>query len=237
MSLETSTVPCSICGIPIEIIPISGVREGWCPACMERGGNVAKARTVQDQRQREWQSLTRNFKAYLDTDLNRLPCPERLREAMTWHCGTKGLNLWGLPATGKTRTLFLLLKREFDAGHTFRAFGPCDFNLAIEKAGFHPAAFIESCRKADLLAFDDIGKVRMSPVIEGHFFAILEYRAANGKPCLFTHNFPSEAARAHRHLNGDTLESKFRNGNAVVRRIRDFCYHVEFKQSDIQFRT
>lgn len=236
MTTETVTVPCAICGAPTEIIPIGGERRGWCPECVDRGGNITKATAADDQRQKEWLSLTRNFKAYLDTDLSRLPCPEKLKEALAWHCGSKGLNLWGVPAAGKTRTMLLLLKREFDNGRTFRVFGPADFNLAVEKAGFHPGAFIQSCRNADLLAFDDIGKVRMSPVIEGHFFGILEHRTANGKPIILTHNFPSEAAQKSRGLNGDTLESKFRNGQSLVRRIRDFCYHIEFRQSDIQFR-
>ena len=49
-------------------------------------------------------------------------------------------------------------------------------------------------------------------------FSILDRRMANAKPVLLTHN--STAAQ---------LEYKFRHGEAMVRRIRDFTRSVYFK--------
>jgi len=139
---------------------------------------------------------------------------------MHWPSGDKGqgLNLWGKPDTGKTRTLYLILKREHFNGRSIIIFGPGDFNSECERRAYHRAEWVRRLQSVDLLAFDDFDKMSLTADQEKTFFGIIDRRVSNKKPCLFTHN-----------SNGDALKYKFRLGEPLVRRMREFCKHIHFK--------
>lgn len=210
-------VPCQKCGITISIIPIANVRTGLCDQCSHQTtDHGAEARGLAHDRLR-WRKLTENFAGYLNTDWYRLPYQDKSAIALRWKYGSRGLNLWGPPKTGKTRTLIKVCEQLFQDGKRIKLFGPADFGILLQKQGWNNAAWLSSLRNHDALVFDDIGKARLSPVTEGHWFGILEYFIGVEKPILITHNFPAEK-----------LAGRFKNGEAIVGRIREHFQSIYF---------
>jgi DNA replication protein DnaC len=211
-------VPCRKCGVHIEIIPIAGIETGDCEKCSQAAStHIDQARTFGDRRA-EWARRTDHFKRYRQSDWYKLPCPEKTSMALQWAYGATGLNLWGKTGMGKTRTLLMVLERLFiEEKRSFMIFGPSDFGIELGRQGFGKPAWLSKLRAKDVLAFDDVGKARMSPVQEGDWFGIIEYFISMEKPILLTHNF-----------DGYGLEGKFNNGEAIVSRIRQHFRSIHF---------
>lgn len=209
---------CRTCGVSIELIPIGDITDGYCDGCAKKHFNnlvVDKALQIV-----KWKRQTANFATYMDTVFDKLPCPTRSQKALEWQYEARGLNLWGPPRTGKTRTLILILKQCFDSGKHFKIFGPKDFALALDQRRFNTADFLTACRCVDVIAFDDIGKLQLTPVQEGEFFGLLEYFIASGRPWVVTHNY-----------NGTQLEHRFpKHGAAIVARLRECFTSIHFNQ-------
>lgn len=213
-------VPCKKCGEPVTILPIGGITEGYCDACTEAvSDHSSEAHGLANTRLR-WLKLMENFKFYLQSDFYKLPCPEASGQALAWEFGSTGLNLWGPPSLGKTRTLCMVLEKLHFDGKRFYAFGPSDLSLAIQKCGWNTGPYLNKLRCCDVLAFDDLGKIKLSPVMEGHFFGLLEYFCASGKPLMVTHNYDK-----------DTLPGRFIHGQAILARLADpeRFQSIEFK--------
>ncbi|NBR91550.1 MAG: ATP-binding protein [Rhodobacteraceae bacterium] len=69
-----------------------------------------------------------------------------------------------------------------------------------------------------LLAFDDLGKERLTQRLESDLFAIIDERTSNLRPTIITTNY-----------NGTTLLERFNNketGEALLRRIREYYHPV-----------
>lgn len=213
---ESIVTSCAVCGRPLTIISFAGVTAGECDHCQTVEARTTAKKLLADTSNLAWRKLTANFSAYLDTDFNRLPCPEQSTQALAWD-GKHGLNLWGPPATGKTRTLLLVLKSAHDQGRSIKVFGPSDFSASIVRKRYEAAGYIKWLRDFDLLAFDDLGKVRLTPIQEGYFFGLLESFFAQGKPVFTTHNYDAK-----------TLQRKFANGEALVSKIRRHCQSIHF---------
>lgn len=205
-------VPCDRCGEPTYIVPIAGVTAGVCEKCIEVEHQRKRQTNQVTTSIRSWDNLTQNFKRYMHTDWHKLPCQYASGRAIEWRPDEEktSLNLWGVPRTGKTRTMIEILRREYDYGKTFRVFGPADFALTIASLGFKADEWVKGLRKADLIAFDDIDKLRLSPVQEGQLFGLIEHFIACQKPIIMTHNSDAFA-----------LTRRFKCGEALVGRIKD----------------
>jgi DNA replication protein DnaC len=88
--------------------------------------------------------------------------------------------------------------------------------MAIEK-GFddhkHGQVLDYFCN-VPLLAFDDLGKERLTARMESDLFAIIDERTSNLRPTIITTNY-----------NGTTLLDRFNNketGEAILRRLREY---------------
>lgn len=216
MTREFLTVECSDCGESIEIIPIGGVRSGLCDSCSEARSRRSSHGVFGD---RAWETLSARFRFYWNTDEAKLPCQESSLRALSWAYGAKGLNLWGGTKLGKTRTMILVLKRLHDSGKKVLLFGPSDFGQEMAKRGLAYKDWLGRVRCKDAIAFDDIGRVRMSPTVEGEFYGLLEYFVASGRPMIFTHNF-----------DGQRLSKLYRHGDAIVARMREHFLSIHFKE-------
>ena len=221
--MTTVNLPCLRCGVPVEIVleyRLAGAERGAiCSDCIASDGRSQIDRGLAEQRTAGWRDTCP--RQFADTEIKRLPCPAQSAAAMRWKPDSgAGLNLWGMPATGKSRTLFLLLKRAYVAGASVRFFLSGQFEGELEKRAWKRAAWLDRVCLCDVLAFDDLDKC--APLSGDHekvLFSILDRRMANAKPVLLTHN--STAAQ---------LEYNFRHGEAMVRRIRDFTRSVYFKR-------
>ena len=155
--------------------------------------------------------------AFIDTDITRLS--ENLQRAAGWEPGQKAsLLLHGTTGTGKTRTAWLVFNRLWYANFPDKAvwLPMRKLEMAIEK-GFdehkHGKVLDYFCT-VPLLAFDDLGKERLTARMESDLFAIIDERTSNLRPTIITTNY-----------NGTTLLDRFTNketGEALLRRIREY---------------
>lgn len=216
-----NTVACKRCGSAVEVLEGGPLNYGvLCEPCIKL--TFAENQKVQDSIKRaqwlaRWSMICPPL--FLETKIDLLPHPDQTARALEWHRNGsgKGLNLWGFPDTGKTRTLFLVLQREHAEGAQIQVFTSGQFERQLEARAWKRAPWVEKLIQCDVLAFDDMDKMNLSREGEKVFFAILDGRMCNGRPVLLTHN--STAA---------ILEYRFHFGEPMVRRIRDFCQSIHF---------
>jgi DNA replication protein DnaC len=191
-------------------------QEVTCSVCVDREERERLERLQAIALRNTWIKLCPPL--FHDTMLDKLPYPGKTEEALSWRFWDgHGLNLWGVPNTGKTRTLFLILERLHFSGKRCRVFSPADFMAELEARNYRRAEWIRLLAKTDFLAFDDMDKLSLTAPQEKMFFALLDKRMTCKRPCLFTHN-----------SKADQLEYNFRTGPALVRRIRQFTKSIHF---------
>jgi DNA-directed RNA polymerase subunit RPC12/RpoP len=217
ISLETVSYSCSRCGQNVEVLEHLRhlITTTICPDCSDFVRETQANLDKSNKRAAEWERLCPPD--FRNTVVDRLPRQTKTNEALEWTYGGKGLNLWGVPDTGKTRTCWLILQREHFRGRRILAFCPGDFDgyyEAVEKK----ASWIRSLARVDLMLFDDVDKYGMSYQAEKAFFTVLDTRLRYHRPTLFTGN-----------SDGEKLELKFREGPALVKRIRQSSKSIHFK--------
>jgi len=224
MKPDTLALPCLRCGKNVVVLADMAHYGTICEAC-----TAAESHTLNEANRVKnliamWNSWCP--KAYQDTQVDKLPFREQSEKAMRWpkaingldlDAPWKGLNLWGAHRTGKTRTLLLVLKHQHFLGHSIKFFGPDEFAKQCEMRDFKSARWLKGLEHLDILAFDDIDKCKMTKVQEDKFFALLDARIRNRKPIFFTGN-----------TRGGELQTMFRNGAAIVGRMREFCVSIHF---------
>lgn len=212
------TIPCSKCGGPVEVLPEYAQYGAICDPCNLRDHKMSCAGRIGQLKQDHWSRICPAL--YQDTAIERLPYPNLSERALQWaFTDALGLNLWGYPRTGKTRTMLLVLKREFDSGKSIRFLGPSQFSMECEARAYHTGSWVTELINLNILAFDDIDKCKMTKVQEEKFFAVLDGRARNKRPTFFTGN-----------STGEELLTHFHNGKAIVERLRHHCKSIHFPQ-------
>ena len=222
------SAPCLQCGAPVEYDPefqLGNKDTGVvCADCVRRQDwerrDLARISALHDA----WQRICPP--RYRNTVVESLPYPGRSQEALSWEFGQgMGLNLWGFPDTGKTRTLYVVLRRFHMAGKQVKVFAPGDFSSQLASRDFSRSAWVRGLCSLDFVAFDDMDKLNLTREQELVFFGLLDKRMSHNLPCVFTHN-----------SNAADLEYHFRNGRAMVRRIRQFTKSIHFPERTVQQR-
>lgn len=159
---------------------------------------------------------------FQNTEAHKLPSPTKLQKVMEWKYGAKGLMLHGVTGQGKSRCLYALLKREFKSGRTIRVLTHDAGYRYAERFNDSPAEvlkWIEDKTHVDILALDDIFKVKLTESFEQALFTIISQRTERGKPVLLTCQD-----------NGATLTARMSadRGAALVRRFREYCQAIGF---------
>lgn len=218
--MTTQRVECRRCKTPVEILAslFAQCKQGvLCPACAEHIEKAEQWRKQMDRMRRRWLAICPPD--FHNTVLDRLPRQEQTNKALDWCYQARGLNLWGVPQTGKTRTSWLILEREHVNGRRVIAFGPGEFAAAMAEHGFNASKWVLSVLFAyDLILFDDIDKLSLTVPGEKALFSLLDKRARYHRPVIYTGN-----------ANGEMLKTQFKSGEALVRRIRDFSQSIHFK--------
>lgn len=222
------TQSCLRCQVnPVTIPETMANTGGICDECIVAERATLEAEQAAIALKRKWESICPLL--YQDTEVDRLPHLQLSQKALKWpymldafpdkECPWMGLNLWGFPRTGKTRTLFLVLKRAHYVGRSIKFFGPSQFAQECEMRDFKTASWIRGIVSYDILAFDDIDKCKLTRQQEEKFFALLDARISRRVPTFFTGN-----------TKGDDLKLQFRNGEAIVARMREHSVSIHFPQ-------
>src|SRR5512138_2678786 len=135
------TVTCLRCQKEPVVVPErQAFMGGVCDSCIEVEQLERKSREAVAALDAKWALICPL--AYRNTEFDRLPMQELSKKAMRWPCMLNdlsnlrtpwmGLNLWGFPRTGKTRTLFLVLKQAHYGGKRIKVFGPSQFAQECE---------------------------------------------------------------------------------------------------------
>ena len=127
----------------------------------------------------------------------------------------------GRTGTGKTRCLWLLIKKLILAGHEVRFFDCLAFAHACAREFYSGEGDVwaEEIAKVQIVAFDDFGKAPFTERAEAELFALVERRTAHLLPILATLN-----------MSGAELSAKSSKdrGDPLVRRLKEFCEVVVF---------
>jgi len=216
------SVPCKNCATLVDVDPEGPIAKlandlgVFCDACM----------AMQVQADTPMMPARKPFSVFCppcfeDTNFEHLPCPGKSTLALDWLYGAEGLNLWGYPGTGKTRTITLILRSMYTAGHKIIALGPGDFKKLCRSRNFAREGMLDRLSKVDILFIDDMDKMNLTAEMEKDLFSVLTNRMGR-KPVLLTGNSTAK-----------TIEWRFRLGEPMVRRIRDHCRSIHFDQTDI----
>jgi len=183
-----------------------GVERSTCDDC-----NKAEWQTPNNPSNGQtWESICPEL--YRNTDPSRLD-PVIISYVNAWSYGPMGLGIVGDSGVGKTRTIFLRLKREHDDKRSIHYRCATEFanNIAsLDKKSEE----VHDCRKADIFYMDDLDKAKFTERLQTELFEILEYRSNKRKPFIFTANSTSRE-----------LGQKFSSthSKAILRRLTEFC--------------
>lgn len=219
------STPCVRCGVLVDydpaFFPKSWLIKIQCEACSHAVAEQDRKERRGDQLNKVWARKCPPL--YQDTVQGRLPLQDKSTNALEWKFEDAiGLNLWGFPDTGKTRTLYLVLKALHFAGRKVLVFAPGRFEIELGTRDFKRSRWIMTLCDYPFLAFDDFDKLNLTKEQELVLFQIIDYRMANRLPLLLTHN-----------STADALEYKFRQGVAMVRRIREFTHSIHFPEKTL----
>jgi DNA replication protein DnaC len=164
---------------------------------------------------------------FQDTIPGRLPNQKSHTKAMAWEYEPRGLVLHGATRTGKTRTAWLILKRECIAGRVVTGINHTSFarECMSHSSAREAQQWVEILMHADLLLLDDLGKARFTNVdgiplkAEDCLWDLLEYRWNNKLPTIFTTNHAGDTLRDR--LNPDKAD-------AFIARLREFQSAIHF---------
>ena len=200
---------------------MTGYQEGtvYCADCTKKRAEEA----VWNARRRLEELIADIPVEFRETDEEKLPDKKAWEQVKECEFGKRGLLLVGPTRSGKSRSAFLIVKREMIRHR--RVQWLTAFKLIPWPAMWmsDSAAMVESLKQlaaVDLLLLDDVFKAKLTERVEEALFALLDERANHGRPTIITLND-----------TGLTLQSRLSDdrGAALIERMREFCRTIVFK--------
>lgn len=201
-------------------------RDYLCPGCwkvvqqQKRGREEAERRADRESR---WNSIC---PARLrDTVQTKLPDPAAAATVLAWVYGPEGILAHGPTGSGKTRSIYLLIQREFMAGRSVEACSAASFSTHCSRLFFDSLTeaekFMGKLASVGLLLLDDLDKARFTERVASALFELVDRRTSNNLPLFVTLN-----------AGPGTLEGRLPTdlGPALIRRLMEFCTPIEFRK-------
>jgi hypothetical protein len=237
---DTDPVPmlCNICHVPVlAVLPPEGTQ--YRPslertartrivhdACFDAEAGKRRAAEIllrESERLTSWQTLCPlEYRKPLDWKFkgaNR----SLLSKVLAWTYGERGLLVSGDNGHCKTRFLWQLLRREWDAGRGIIEQAHAGFRMTVTALAASDQRrlldWLAELAKVEILFIDDLGKGRATPASEEGIFNLLDARMRACLPILFTTDMAL-----------DRIEAGFSDDYArgVMRRILERCEQIEF---------
>ena len=160
---------------------------------------------------------------HLDTELERLPYPQR-QQVLNWEATqAKGLWLVGHTRTGKTRSLCMLIEKLIRAGHEVDAHFHGRFTddlLEVIRSERSFKAWKNKISRVPVLAIDDLFSNKMTERSEASLFEILDERISWERPTLVTTQVTAKDAQERFH--------SAKRCHAFFARVKEFFTIVPF---------
>jgi DNA replication protein DnaC len=199
----------------------------YCDPCfdIERAAHDANERNAAAAKRAEAWEFDVGREAFKDTDVARLDAAI-LARVLAWEHGATGLVLHGPSGLTKSRMMWLLARRIYvEDGVPLMVVRATKLGRNVGDA-MAPAVAVEGQIRAlisiPVLVIDDLGKEAQSERWESALVEIIDARNAARRPLIVTTNYV-----------GERLVERYRDrsaGEAVVRRLRDFCVAIAFKK-------
>lgn len=158
---------------------------------------------------------------YQNTDLTHPSlAPEFVERVQAWKPSHIGLGFMGSSGKGKTRLLYLALKRAFISGLWVHAITHLAFRkIAIDafsgegESRYDARAKLDMMSRVDVLLFDDLGKAPSTEGVDSELEELIERRTSNNRTILWSANG-----------SGQWLIERFGpdRGEPLVRRLAEF---------------
>ena len=183
-----------------------------CESCLERLELLGDQAEPSQSEKREREYLSICPLAMRETDASRLNY-DLIHKVCSMPLSKKGLIFNGKTGTGKTRTMWLLVRELMvNRGLNVRVYDSTELKNELLEAREKRYAYkdlIEALVRCDILCIDDLGKEKTSDTWEQDLFAIIDRRTLNYKPMVITTNFVRGDMKEH-YRNQGTLEPMFR---------------------------
>lgn len=174
-----------------------------------------------------WNKTWKPDSIYHDTVLSRLPDLAASEKVMRWTPKLKkGILLVGDSGSGKTRTVYLLLKALLLEDGIYPTIKKCVIlrheiaRAAKSSDELARPKMMKAMIDAPILYLDDLGQMANTASAEEALLTIVEERTQVGRPIIATSQ-----------LTGARFIQQFQmqeRGEAIARRLGDFCYNIHF---------
>jgi DNA replication protein DnaC len=217
---------CEKCGVPGEYEPMMmNGREftirRYCFACsaeLEAEYVRKEMNERQQEREAKWAEVCPPI--YRETDPSRIS-QELVRASAGWdESSSLGLGFLGSTGIGKTRALFLALRKAFDAGKSTQSVSHNAFSRIVQDAfagddrsRAEAKTRLKSLHNCAVLLIDDLGKSPATERADAELEELIEVRTCHKRPTLWSANGSSEWLS--RRLGPD-------RGEPLVRRLSEF---------------
>ena len=213
--------PVIVCGRPFAIGPTV------CTACAE--ATETEKRTIELSR---WQRMCPAL--YTHTEIGRLQDDllhqgydsRWMDEVLAWQYGSRGIVISGPTGVGKSRLMWLLLRRLLDVENRTAVFlNAVRFRTGVQAAGRDGTSeeFVRRLVRTNVLYWDDLGQMHLTGAASEMLLHLLEERICAGRPILATTQY-----------SGKGMDAQFERpemGQAIRRRLNEFCRVVTVREA------
>jgi IstB-like ATP binding protein len=149
-----------------------------------------------------------------------------IRSALAWQYGVRGLLVAGPTGAGKSRAIWMLLRRLLDQEQrSFAWLNAVRFRSGLQAAARDGAteSFVQRLAGVQVLYWDDLGQTHLTGAASEMLLHLIEGRTAGGRPMLATTQYSAEG-----------LEFQFERpemGQAIRRRLNEFCTIIVVREA------
>ena len=199
----TNSTGHSRCRCGADLVPFKGLTgrdivPDVCPACREAEERRIEAEERRKRMGKLWQESLLP-PAARDWDLTKASTDARagFEQARYWQYSPEGLYLWGPAGTGKTVTVWGLLRRQIEAERAVLFVAVPQFLGALRQGVAEGRSTERRAAGVPVLCLDDLGAEKPSEWVRETLLAIIDARINAKLPTIFTSNCSPGKLDAH----------------------------------------